>query len=41
LANFGLDGRAAYKLIFSARDVGRITIQGDVISSRWARKKKK
>lgn len=41
LANFSIDGRAAYKLIMSAKNSGRCNIQGDVITTRWARAKKK
>jgi len=37
LANFGVDSRAAYKLLNSAKSTGRITIQGNIISSRWMR----
>ena len=40
MANFSIDGRAAYKLIMSARDSGRCNVQGDVITTRWSRAKK-
>lgn len=41
LAYFGLDSRTSYKLIMTARDIGRISVSGSTLSTKWARAKKK
>jgi len=41
LAFFGLDSRTSYKLITTASSIGRITMRGNTLSTRWARAKKK
>ncbi|GAG01489.1 unnamed protein product, partial [marine sediment metagenome] len=41
LANFSIDARAAYKLIHTAGNSGRVSISGNNITSQWSRAKKK
>jgi len=40
LANFSIDGRAAYKLINAAANTGRISMVGNLLTSKWQRAKK-
>jgi len=41
LSAFAIDGRNAYRLIRNVEQTGRITLQGDRITTRWARARAK